>query len=168
MKAIFKSTGYYFLILQLHVLATVAINVFAEFVLAFITKDLLWTLSLKVALGLVSELLLCYFFVKKQVGKRTVLKEIALPFALALLLHFLLALANTFYIYTAGAAANNAALLWESAVRGEAAVMADVAMWRRILTFLPTKALVLLAASLGYRAGRKGQNLVQEKKTDAT
>lgn len=159
MKTLLKSTGYYFLILQLHVLATVAINVLGEFILAFITKDLLWTLSLKVALGLVSELLLCYFFVKKQVGKRTVLKEIALPFALALLLHFLLALANTFYIYTAGAAANNASLLWESAVRGEAVVMADVAMWRRILTFLPTKALVLLAATLGYRFGQRGKKI---------
>ena len=151
MKAIFKSTGYYFLILQLHVLTTVAINVLGEFILAFITKDLLWTLSLKVALGLVSELLLCYFFVKKQVGKRTVLKEIALPFALALLLHFLLALANTFYIYTAGAAANSASLLWESAVRGEAAVMADVAMWRRIASFLPVELLLALTALFSYQ-----------------
>ena len=151
MKTIVKSAGYYFLILQLHVLATVAVNILAEFILAFITKDLLWTLSLKMVLGLAVELLLCYSFVKKQVGKRTSLKEIMIPFALALLLHFLLALANTFYIYTAGAAANSASLLWESAVRGEAAVMMDVAMWRRIVAFLPVELFLALMVILSYR-----------------
>ncbi len=155
MKGVLKSTGYYLLILQLFVLATTAANVLVEFVLAFFLKNAFWTLAVKALLGLVLELLLCFFFIKGQVGKQTTQKDIFLPFAIALALHFVIALANTFYVYTAGVAANSAALLWESAVRGEPAVMADVAFWRRILTFLPVKALLLLTAFVSFKVQRK-------------
>ena len=157
MKETIKCSGYYFLVIQLHVLATVLANFLLEFVLAFFLKDLLWFLIVEIVIGLFTELLLCFLFARRQTGKRTSLQEIFVPFVFALVLHFLLALVNKFYVYTAGVAANTVARFWETVVRAEPVVMVDVAFWRRIVSFLPVQFLLCGAFYLGYRNGKKSE-----------
>ena len=149
-----KCSGYYFLMLQLLTLAALLIDILFNFVFAFFVKDVFLFLSIEIVIGILVEPVLAFAFIKRQVGKRTTLKEILIPFGVALVLHFLVALINRFYVYTAGVAANSAARLWEAAVRGQSVVMKDVALWRSILTFLPIQALLFLSAYLAYRRAK--------------
>ena len=158
MKDSLKTVGYYFLTLQLHVIAVLLIQILLQLVLSFFLRDEVLFLTVEMAVGLVAELFLCAWFIKRQVGKRTTSREILLPFLVALVLHFLVALINTFYVYTAGVAANAAARIWETVVRGESVVMKDVAFWRRVLTFLPVQLLLALSAYLGYQRGKRANN----------
>ena len=157
MRSHVKNGLYYFLMLQLHVFAALGVYLVLSLLLSFFVKSWAWLWTVEAICGLGVELFLAFFFAKRQIGKRTSYKEILIPFALALVLHFLVACLNTFYIYTAGVASSTASLLWESLLRGEPAVMQDVAFYRRLLPFLCVEALLLLATYLGCRWGKRAE-----------
>ena len=157
MKEIVKCSGYYCLILQLHVLASLLVRFLLEFIIAFFVENEVLFLTIEMIAGLGAELFLCAYFIKTQIGKQTTAREIFLPFFIAIGLHFFIALINKFYIYTAGVPANAAAHIWETIVRGESVVMADIAFWRRIVTFIPMQIFLVAAAYLGFRKGQREQ-----------
>ena len=162
MKEIAKCSGYYFLILQLHVFASLLVRLLLEFFLAFFVKNIILFLTIEMIVGLVTELLLCAFFINHQIGKRTSPKEVLLPLFIALALRFLLALITKFYVFTAGVPANTAVRIWETVVRGELVDMADIAFWKRIVTFIPMQALLFAVA---YISCRKKMRMTKNHKT---